>query len=122
MMTTLLSRQDEILFRRGKTNAIFSKIVNGVIPSQECVTENPNGTYTVNKKEILFGSTERGRDIEALEGGDTSSLSVHDIIRCRETEIISGESESNIWKGRNFITIDSVSAIPRFLCTNFLVQ
>ena len=70
----------------------------------------------------MRGTTERGRNIEALEGGDTSSLSVHDIICCSETKVVSGEVEGDIWKGGNFITINSISAIPRFLCTNFLVQ
>ena len=69
----------------------------------------------------MFG-TERGRDVEALEGGDAGSLRLHDVVSCRETKVVSREGESNIWKRGNFITINGISAIPRLLRSDFLVQ
>ena len=68
------------------------------------------------------GVTERGWDIEALEGGNAGSLSLHDVVCCRETKVVSGEGESDIWKRGNFITINGIGAIPRLLRSDFLVQ
>jgi hypothetical protein len=66
--------------------------------------------------------TEWWWDVEALEGGYTCSLGVHDIICCGEGEVISGEGECDIREGSDFVTIDGVCSVPRFLGTNFLVQ
>ena len=45
---------------------------------------------------IRMGFTERGRNVDALEGGDAGSLGIQDIICGWKTKIVSGEVKGDV--------------------------
>jgi hypothetical protein len=65
---------------RGESNSIPTEIVNGVVLSEESVTDDPQGT-------------DGGGDVHTSEGRDTSSTSVEDVVGSLELVDLATEAE-----------------------------
>lgn len=98
----------EPLFRLREPNAVLPEVVNRVILSQKGVADDPDGA-------------EGGRDVDALEGRDTCSLGVQDIVCGGETEIVAREGECDVWEGGDFVAVYGVGSVPGFLGADFFV-
>lgn len=99
----------EILFRFGETDTVFAEVVDGVVFAEEGVSDDPDGT-------------ERGRNVETLEGGYACSLGVENVVCCWEGEVVAREAEGDVWKSGDFVAIDGVSTVPTLGSSDFLVQ
>jgi hypothetical protein len=84
---------------RGESNSIPTEIVNGVVLSEESVTDDPQGT-------------DGGGDVHTGEGRDTSSTSVEDVVGSLELVDLATEAERHLGKRLDSVTVDSVLALP----------
>jgi len=98
----------ELLFRLREPNAVFPEIVDGVILSQKGVADDPDGA-------------EGGRNVDALEGRDTCSLGVQDVVCGGETEVVAREGECDIGEGGDFVAVYGVGSVPGLFGADFFV-
>jgi hypothetical protein len=84
---------------RSESNSVPTEIVDGVVLSEESVTDDPQGT-------------DGGGDVHTGEGRDTSSTSVEDVVGSLELVDLSTEAERHLGKRLDSVTVDSVLSLP----------
>jgi hypothetical protein len=86
------------------------EVVNGVILSQEGVSDDPNWTTVIRERGLIEGRETR------------PSLLISGIIRGKKSELRPPKSKSDIWKVRNTLTINCPTSKSASLGSDYAVQ
>lgn len=91
-----------------KPHAVITQIIHRVPLAQERITQDSQRPG-------------RFRDINALEGRDTRTLHVEDVVLGADGEVVAGEGEGQVREGVAGLAVDGVLAVEAFLCADFFV-
>ena len=88
------------LVRRRKANGIATQVIDGVVLSEEGVTDNPKGTNGCG-------------DVHSGERRDAGAAGVEDIVLTLEGVLLATKGERHVRQRGDSVAVDGVLAVPR---------
>jgi hypothetical protein len=97
----LRQRKSATAISNASTELTPAQIIDGVVLSQESITDDPKGTG-------------RGGDIHSGEGRDTGSTGVEDVVGALEGVRLAAKVQGKVGQVGDLGAVDLVLAVPRF--------